>query len=82
MECNREKADGGKPLREISGTGLGVLCDKCSVAPAITVGEENMRVHINQGGTAEISVPYGIEVLAVFYGMVMPKRQRICMAHD
>jgi len=32
---------GGRLLREIFGTGLGVLCEKHSVAPAITVREES-----------------------------------------
>ena len=39
-ERDRERIDGGRSLREMSGTGLGVLCDEHSVAPAITVGEE------------------------------------------
>ena len=33
----RERADGGKVLRELFGTGLGVLREERSVAPAITV---------------------------------------------
>ncbi|MBD5523435.1 MAG: hypothetical protein HDR04_03265 [Lachnospiraceae bacterium] len=35
----RERTMGGRFLRKIFGTGLGVLCDKRSVAPAITVRE-------------------------------------------
>ena len=34
---DRERIVGGKSLREIFGTGLGVLCDERSVTPAITV---------------------------------------------
>ena len=37
----RERAVGGRLLRELFGTGLGVLCEEHSAAPAITVGEEN-----------------------------------------
>ncbi len=37
---DRERIGGGRFLREMFGTGLGVLCEKHSVAPAITVGEE------------------------------------------
>ena len=33
----RERADGGKLLRELFGTGLGVLREERSAAPAITV---------------------------------------------
>ena len=40
-ERDRERIMGGRSLREIFGTGLGVLCEKHSVAPAITVREEN-----------------------------------------
>ena len=40
-ERDRERIMGGRSLQEISGTGLGVLCDKHSVTPAITVREEN-----------------------------------------
>ena len=39
-ERDRERIGGGRFLREMFGTGLGVLCEKHSVAPAITVGEE------------------------------------------
>lgn len=39
-ERDRERINGGRFLREMSGTGLGVLCEERSVAPAITVGEE------------------------------------------
>ena len=40
-ERDREGITGGRSLREIFGTGLGVLCEKHSVTPAITVGEES-----------------------------------------
>lgn len=40
-ERDRERIMGGRSLREIFGTGLGVLCEKRSVTPAITVGEES-----------------------------------------
>lgn len=40
-ERDRERISGGRFLRKLSGTGLGVLCDKHSVTPAITVGEES-----------------------------------------
>ncbi len=53
----RERAVGGRLLRELSGTGLGALCEEHSVAPAITVREAECMKCINQGGTAEISVP-------------------------
>ena len=43
---DRERIGGGRFLREMFGTGLGVLCDECSVAPAITVGEEE-RASVN-----------------------------------
>ena len=33
----RERTYGGRSLRGVSGTGLGALCDKHSVAPAIAV---------------------------------------------
>ncbi len=46
MECHRERAYGGMPLREVFGTGLGALREERSVTPAITVREEGMRVHI------------------------------------
>lgn len=39
-ERDRERIGGGRSLREMFGTGLGVLCEEHSVAPAITVGEE------------------------------------------
>ena len=39
-ERGRERIVGGRFLREVFGTGLGVLCEKHSVAPAITVGED------------------------------------------
>ncbi len=39
-ERDRERINGGRFLREMFGTGLGVLCEERSVAPAITVGEE------------------------------------------
>ena len=45
-ERDRERTDGGRSLRERFGTGLGVLCDEHSVAPAITVGEEE-RISVN-----------------------------------
>lgn len=45
-ERDRERIGGGRSLREMFGTGLGVLCDECSVAPAITVGEEE-RASVN-----------------------------------
>ncbi len=45
-ERDRERIDGGRSLREMSGTGLGVLCDEHSVAPAITVREEE-RISVN-----------------------------------
>ena len=38
-ERDRERMYGGRSLREMFGTGLGVLCEEHSVAPAITVGE-------------------------------------------
>lgn len=38
---DRERAVGGRLLREIFGTGLGVLCEEHSVTPAITVREES-----------------------------------------
>ncbi len=40
-ERDREGITGGRSLREVFGTGLGVLCEEHSVAPAITVGEES-----------------------------------------
>jgi len=40
-ERDRERIIGGRFLRELFGTGLGVLCDEHSVTPAITVGEES-----------------------------------------
>ncbi len=36
----RERINGGRFLRVMFGTGLGVLCEEHSVAPAITVGED------------------------------------------
>lgn len=39
-ESGIERIGGGKSLREMSGTGHEVLCEECSVALAITVGEE------------------------------------------
>lgn len=42
----RERADGGKLLRELFGTGLGVLREERSVTPAITVREaECIQMH-------------------------------------
>ena len=38
-ECCRERAVGGRLLQELSGTGLGVLCEEHSAAPAIMVRE-------------------------------------------
>lgn len=46
-KCYRERAVGGRLLRELFGTGLGVLCEERSVAPAITVGEDECEMHIN-----------------------------------
>jgi len=43
----RERAVGGRLLRELFGTGLGVLCEERSVAPAITVREDECEIHIN-----------------------------------
>lgn len=40
-ERDRERISGGRFLRELSGTGLGVLCEEHSAAPAITVREES-----------------------------------------
>lgn len=40
-DCFRERAVGGRLLQKIFGTGLGVLCEEHSAAPAITVREED-----------------------------------------
>ncbi|RKI86161.1 hypothetical protein D7V83_01935 [bacterium 0.1xD8-71] len=45
-ERDRERIMGGRSLREIFGTGLGVLCDEHSAAPAITVREESAEALI------------------------------------
>ena len=42
-ERDRERIVGGRFLWELFGTGLGALCDKHSVTPAITVGEDERR---------------------------------------
>ncbi len=60
-KCFREEIGGERSLQELSGTHLGVLREERSVAPAITVREEECR-STKQGGNAEISVPLGLEI--------------------
>ena len=60
-KCFREEIGGERSLQELSGTHLGVLREERSVAPAITVREEECR-SAKQGGNAEISVPLGLEI--------------------
>lgn len=43
-KCFREETGGERFLQETSGTHLGVLCEEHSVAPAITVREEERIV--------------------------------------
>ncbi|MDE6883630.1 MAG: hypothetical protein K2P48_10995 [Lachnospiraceae bacterium] len=45
-ERGRERINGGRFLREMFGTGLGVLCEEHSAAPAITVREDE-RIGVN-----------------------------------
>ena len=77
-KCFREEIGGERFLQELSGTHLGALREERSVAPAITVREEERR-SAKQGGNAEISVPCGSESGVLLCNRMMPGSKAIAL---